>query len=75
MRLDVIAASILLVLALPVLLFATLAIFMEGGLPILYRQESVGRAGQHFKVLKLRTMRVDAEGDGVARWATPAMAA
>lgn len=68
---DVIAASILLVLALPVLLFATLAIFMEGGLPILYRQERVGRAGQHFKVLKLRTMRVDAEGDGVARWATP----
>jgi sugar transferase (PEP-CTERM system associated) len=67
---DVIAATLLLFLALPVLLFAALAIVMESGLPILFTQERVGRGGKTFKVLKLRTMRVDAEGDGVARWAT-----
>ena len=67
---DVIAASVLLFLALPVLLLATLAILVESGLPILFTQERVGRGGRPFKVLKLRTMRTDAEGDGVARWAT-----
>jgi sugar transferase (PEP-CTERM system associated) len=67
---DVIAASVLLFLALPVLLMAALAIVFESGLPILFTQERVGRGGRLFKVLKLRTMRTDAEGDGVARWAT-----
>jgi lipopolysaccharide/colanic/teichoic acid biosynthesis glycosyltransferase len=61
---------VLLLLALPVLLLATLAILIETGVPILFTQERVGQAGRTFKVLKLRTMRTDAEGDGVARWAT-----
>ena len=67
---DVIVASLLLFLALPMLLLATLAILLETGLPILFTQERVGEAGRVFKVLKLRTMRIDAEGDGVARWAS-----
>jgi sugar transferase (PEP-CTERM system associated) len=67
---DVVAATVLLFLALPVLLLAALAIVFESGLPILFTQERVGQGGRVFKVLKLRTMRTDAERDGVARWAT-----
>jgi sugar transferase (PEP-CTERM system associated) len=67
---DVVVASILLFLALPVLVLATLAIVFESGMPILFTQDRVGQGGRNFKVLKLRTMRQDAEGDGVARWAS-----
>ncbi|MET0984455.1 MAG: TIGR03013 family XrtA/PEP-CTERM system glycosyltransferase [Steroidobacteraceae bacterium] len=66
---DLITATVLLILALPVLLFAMLAIFVESGLPIFFTQERVGRCGRAFKVLKLRSMRHDAERDGIARWA------
>jgi sugar transferase (PEP-CTERM system associated) len=66
---DLTAATVLLVLALPVLVLAILAILLESGLPIFFTQERVGRGGRRFKVLKLRSMRQDAEGDGVARWA------
>ncbi len=47
-----------------------LAIFIESGAPVIFTQERVGRGGRIFRCLKLRTMRVDAEKDGVARWAT-----
>jgi sugar transferase (PEP-CTERM system associated) len=67
---DVVAATVLLFLALPVLLLAVVAIVIESGFPILFTQERVGQGGRVFKVLKLRTMRTDAEGDGVARWAS-----
>ena len=67
---DVVAATVLLFLALPVLLLAVLTIMVESGFPILFTQERVGQGGRVFKVLKLRTMRTDAERDGVARWAS-----
>ena len=49
---------------------ATLVVWLEDGSPILYRQTRVGERGQHFELIKFRSMRVDAEKDGVARWAT-----
>jgi sugar transferase (PEP-CTERM system associated) len=67
---DIVAAMVLLLLALPVLVLAVLAIFIESGAPVMFTQERVGRGGRIFRCLKLRTMRVDAEKDGVARWAT-----
>lgn len=67
---DVLASSILLVLAAPVILLTTLLIVMESGFPVLYRQERVGQAGRVFNVIKFRSMRIDAEGDGKPRWAT-----
>jgi sugar transferase (PEP-CTERM system associated) len=67
---DVVAAAALLLLALPVLIVSILAVFVESGAPVFFTQERVGRGGRVFRCLKLRTMRVDAEKDGVARWAT-----
>ena len=59
----------MLIATLPVMLFATLAIWLETGRPILYRQKRVGECGEVFEILKFRSMRADAEKDGVARWA------
>ncbi|GAB4466252.1 MAG: TIGR03013 family PEP-CTERM/XrtA system glycosyltransferase [Burkholderiaceae bacterium] len=67
---DIVASTLLLILASPVMLLATLAIYLESGRPIIYRQERVGRGGRTFMCLKFRSMRTDAEKDGVARWAT-----
>ena len=68
---DVTVAVLLLVLAWPFMLLTALAIRMESGrgAPVLYRQERVGENGKPFDMIKYRSMRTDAECDGVARWA------
>ncbi|MCM2313216.1 MAG: TIGR03013 family PEP-CTERM/XrtA system glycosyltransferase [Steroidobacteraceae bacterium] len=67
---DVIASLALLIVSLPFVLLAVLAIKLEDGwnAPILYRQRRVGRYSEPFDVLKFRSMAVDAEKDG-AVWA------
>jgi sugar transferase (PEP-CTERM system associated) len=69
---DVTASVVLLLAAWPFMLLTALAIWLEDGFgsPVLFRQERVGRHGKTFDVLKFRSMTVDAEGDGKARWAT-----
>jgi sugar transferase (PEP-CTERM system associated) len=67
---DVLAASVLIVLSLPLILLTALLIALESGFPIVYRQERVGRGGRIFRVFKFRSMRPDAEEDGQPRWAT-----
>ena len=67
---DIVCATILLVLASPVILVAGLLILLESGGPILYLQERVGLNGRLFNVVKFRSMRIDAEHDGQPRWAT-----
>lgn len=66
---DIVCASILIVLALPVMLITALLIVIEDGFPILYFQERVGQNGRLFNVVKFRSMRTDAEKDGKPRWA------
>lgn len=66
---DIVCASILIVLALPVMLITALLIAIEDGFPILYFQERVGQNGRLFNVVKFRSMRTDAEKDGKPRWA------
>lgn len=68
---DVAASCLLLLLASPLMLFTMLAIRLESGrgAPILYRQDRVGEGGRDFAVLKFRSMRTDAEQNGVAQWA------
>ena len=61
---DVVGASIGLALASPLLAAAAVAIKLEDGGPILYKQRRVGRDGSEFELLKLRTMVVGAEHQG-----------
>jgi lipopolysaccharide/colanic/teichoic acid biosynthesis glycosyltransferase len=61
---DVAIAGSALVLASPVLGVAALAVKLEDGGPVLYRQTRVGRNGADFELLKLRTMVVGAETMG-----------
>ncbi len=62
--LDAIIASALLVASLPISLVSALALLVTSGLPILYRQERLGRFGKPFILFKFRTMRPGADSDG-----------
>ena len=66
---DIVCASILIILSLPVMAVAALFIMAEDGFPLLYRQERVGLNGRLFNVVKFRSMRRDAEKDGKPIWA------
>jgi len=59
--LDLAGAALLSVLALPVLTVLTVAIKLDSPGPVFFRQERIGRGGARFRLLKLRTMVVDAE--------------
>jgi sugar transferase (PEP-CTERM system associated) len=67
--LDIAVSGALLLLTFPFLAIAALAVRLADGGPALYRQERVTRGGRVFRILKLRTMRVDAEKAG-AVWAS-----
>jgi lipopolysaccharide/colanic/teichoic acid biosynthesis glycosyltransferase len=66
--LDVAGASVALALASPALGLAALAVKLDDGGPVLYRQRRVGLHGEEFELVKLRTMVVGAEREG-AGWA------
>jgi len=66
---DVASSLLLLVAAAPVMLLAALAVKLDSRGPVFYRQERVGLGGRGFQCVKFRSMSVDAESDGVARWA------
>ena len=65
---DVAASSILLVLTAPVILFFAVLIKLDSKGPAFFRQSRVGLYGTTFDLIKLRSMRPDAEVDG-AQWA------
>ena len=67
---DLVCSLLLLAMAMPVMLAAMVAIRLGSEGPIFYSQERVGRGGRVFKCLKFRSMRTDAEKDGIARWAS-----
>nr|WP_312058854.1 sugar transferase [Fervidobacterium pennivorans] len=54
---DVVLSSLLLVLYSPVLLIASIWIYLEDGLPIVFKQLRVGKDGKPFEMVKLRSMR------------------
>jgi sugar transferase (PEP-CTERM system associated) len=66
---DIVASLILLVVAFPLVIVTAVLIKLESRGPALYRQQRVGLYGQAFNVLKLRSMRQDAEAPGEAVWA------
>ncbi len=61
---DVALAGLGLVVAGPILAVAALAVKLEDGGPVLFRQTRVGKDGKDFELLKLRSMVVDAERQG-----------
>jgi lipopolysaccharide/colanic/teichoic acid biosynthesis glycosyltransferase len=61
---DIAIAGTALVITSPLLGLAALAVKLDGGGPVLYRQTRVGRDGVDFELLKLRTMVVGAETMG-----------
>jgi sugar transferase (PEP-CTERM system associated) len=65
---DLVVSCIVLLLTAPLILGGMLAIRWEGPGPVLYRQERVTKDGRVFSIMKLRTMRVNAEAQG-AVWA------
>jgi sugar transferase (PEP-CTERM system associated) len=65
---DVLLGLAGLVLAAPFLVLTAIAVWLESGRPILYRQERVGENGRVFTLYKFRSMRQDAE-QGTPLWA------
>lgn len=61
---DILASAVILALFSPAILMIALAIKLDSKGPILYRQERVGEDGKIFRLVKFRSMRVDAEENG-----------
>lgn len=66
---DILVSALALVVLSPIMVIVALAIRSDGG-PALYKQCRLTKDGKQFNVLKFRSMRVDAEKDGVARLST-----
>jgi len=64
---DIFATLVSLVVGLPIVLIAAVAIKIEDGGPVLYSQARLGKGGKVFTIYKMRSMRVDAEVNG-AQW-------
>ena len=62
---DIICSLLLIVLSSPFMLLTAIAVKAYDGGPILYKQVRVTLGGKKFNIVKFRSMRVDAEKDGV----------
>ena len=58
------------VVSIPIMVLVAAAVRLDSRGPIIYRQSRVGRMGKCFEVLKFRSMKVDAEKDNGAQWAS-----
>ena len=67
---DIISSGVALIILSPIMLITGLAIHFYDGGPAFYKQVRLTKDGKTFKILKFRSMRVDAEKDGVARLST-----
>ena len=67
---DIMISGLLLILFSPVMAVVALMIKQEDHGPAFYRQKRLTMGGKVFEIIKFRSMRVDAEKDGVARLAS-----
>jgi exopolysaccharide biosynthesis polyprenyl glycosylphosphotransferase len=65
---EILFSIALLIFTLPVLVLTAIAIKLESPGPVFYKQERVGLNGKVFHIIKLRSMRTDAEKNG-PQWA------
>ena len=63
---DILLSALLLLVFSPLIGLCALAVYIEDGRPVLYRQERMGLGGKPFDILKFRSMRLDAEAAGPA---------
>lgn len=66
---DIVCAGLLLILASPFMILTAIAIKLYDGGPVMYKQIRCTKDQRQFKIMKFRSMRTDAEKDGVARLA------
>ncbi len=67
---DIVGALVGMILSFPLVAIFCLLVYAESPGPVLYRQVRVGRRGRHFRIIKIRSMKLDAEKESGARWAT-----
>jgi sugar transferase (PEP-CTERM system associated) len=67
---DLMLSSVMAVATSPLMVLTAIAIWLESGRPVVYRQERVGENGRAFTLCKFRSMRTDAEKAGTPLWAT-----
>ena len=67
---DIFFSLVFLILTSPIMLFTALAVKLYDGGPVFYRQVRLTKDRRRFSIIKFRSMRVDAEKDGVARLST-----
>lgn len=68
--LDIVVSLAMLAVLSPVMLAVAVAIKLDDGGPVFYRQQRLTQGGRTFSILKFRSMRQDAERDGGARLAS-----
>jgi exopolysaccharide biosynthesis polyprenyl glycosylphosphotransferase len=68
--LDIVGGIVGLLLSIPVITTFGALVYLESPGPILYRQRRLGRNGKTFNMVKLRSMRLDAEQNGKIGWST-----
>jgi exopolysaccharide biosynthesis polyprenyl glycosylphosphotransferase len=66
---DIVGALVGLVISIPLMIIFGTWVYRESPGPIFYKQIRQGRNGRLFYIIKLRTMRMDAEAHGKAQWA------
>ena len=67
---DIVVSGLAFLVLSPIFLLTALAIKLDDGGPVFYKQERLTKDGKRFYIHKFRSMRVDAEKDGVARLST-----
>ena len=67
---DIVLSLIAIVIFSPIMIATAICIKREDNGPVIYKQVRLTKDGKQFKILKFRSMRIDAEKDGVARLST-----
>ncbi|WP_077148752.1 TIGR03013 family XrtA/PEP-CTERM system glycosyltransferase [Sphingopyxis sp. KK2] len=67
---DIFASLAVLVIGLPLIVIGGIAVKLDSKGPIFYRQSRVGLFGEPYNIVKIRSMRTDAEAAGQAVWAS-----